>query len=137
MDIEYIAHALEVYKGFILKHFPEAAVDFIETPKHADFDRYVYINDKFSHHIEVKKRNNVLNRYEETKVPLRKHSTAEHYFLAKGIKTYFVCEFDDCVAYLKLWEEPDNVETMVARHDRGEDEDISALYNVSRFIKIS
>jgi len=94
------------------------------------------MDGKLSHHIEIKKRSCKLKEYGQTKVPLRKHSTAEHYFNHDKIKTYFVCEFTDCVGVLRLWEEPDHIGTMIARPDRGEDTDIYAFYNVDRFYVI-
>lgn len=111
-------------------------IGFMEAPTFADFDYEVFINGVFDHNIEVKVRSCELGRWEHTKVPLRKHSTAEHLYLARGVKTYFVCKFEDCVGVLRLWEEPDKDTVMVARHDRGKDTDFYAMYKVRRFIKI-
>lgn len=130
---------IRIYKEWLPRSFLEDRfpnITFRESPKYADFDFYVDFDGDLDHHIEVKERKNTLNRYKSTKVPLRKHSTAEHFMNAYGIKTYFVCGFTDCVAILNLWEEPDEDTTMVARYDRGDDEDIFAMYKVTRFKKI-
>jgi hypothetical protein len=140
LSIEDTEHILEVYRQWIPRTlegdwFPH--IKFVEAPKFADFDYYVYLDDELDHQIEVKHRNNTLDRWIHTKVPLRKHSTAEHLMERYGRKTYFVCGFTDCTAVLPLWEEPDEDSTMVARYDRGEDEDLYAMYKVTRFKKIS
>jgi len=131
---------LRIYKEWLQRSLPDDRfpnITFRESPKFADFDFYVYFDGELDHYIEVKERRNTINKYKSTKVPLRKHSTAEHFMNAYGIRTYFVCGFTDCVAVLNLWEEPDEDTTMVDRYDRGDDEDIYAMYRVTRFRKIS
>lgn len=114
----------------------EMNIRFEEAPNFADFDYQVYINGVFDHNIEVKVRNCDMDRWEYTKIPIRKHSTAEHMWVAHNVKTYFVCKFLDGVGVLRLWEEPDKDTVMLARHDRGEDTDLYAMYKVGRFFKI-
>jgi len=135
-DTQRILRAYKEWLPRVLEgdRFPN--IEFFEAPKYADFDYEVYYDGEFDHFIEVKKRNCVLGRYKSTKVPIRKHGTAQHFKEAYDINTYFVCGYDDCVGVLKLWEEPDEDTTMVARYDRGNDTDLYGMYKVTRFRKI-
>jgi hypothetical protein len=130
---------LDTYRHWLSdnRHIPEQGIEFMVGPKFADYDYEVVINGISDHYIEVKVRNIPINQFETTKVPLRKHSTAEHFYNSGLKATYFVCGFTDCCAILPLWEEPDRESVMLARHDRGDDEDLYAMYKIERFTKIS
>ncbi len=107
--------------------------DFLDMPIHADMDKAIALKGEINHFIEVKTRRHNLGYFQQTKISLRKHTFAEHTFKESGIKSYFLCGFLDKTAFLDLTQEPDRVSSMVARHDRGEEEDIYALYNCTRF----
>ena len=111
-------------------------IQFLPMPTHADSDYEVWIKHLFIGFHEVKCRRNPKGKYQKTKIPLRKHATAEHYWKAEQKKSFFLCRFSDEIVRFALWQEPDEVVTMVARHDRGADEDVYALYDVSRAITI-
>lgn len=116
-------------------YFPRV-ISFKESPEHADWDYDVMVVGRLDHRIEVKNRGVPSNEYEKTKVPIRKHSTAEHFYKKDGLKTFYVCRFTDWIGVLPLWEEPDEEGIMVARYDRGPATDYFAFYDVARFIKI-
>jgi alpha-glucuronidase len=122
--------ALEEYCNYL------GGVTFEPSPKYADYDYKILINGKLSHFLEVKTRRNKLNDYAQTKLPLRKHTFAEHCFRHYAIKTYFLVSFTDCLGLIDLTNEPDREAVQIARHDRGEEEDIYAYYNVSNIKKI-
>ena len=107
-----------------------------KMPTFADSDYEIFVNGEFNHFLEVKKRRNTLNHYDQTKIPLRKHAVAEHWFKEKGYKTFFLAIFTDCIGVVPIYKEPDAVKKMIARYDRGNDEDTYALYDVSKIKKI-
>ena len=110
----------------------------VENVLYADSDYLVYINKYLNHFLEVKCRRHKYGKFMTTKVPLRKHSTAEHFYIRNKIKTYFLCYFsDDTLCVLDLTKEPNNVSSQVARHDRGEEKDVYAFYDIDRFTIIS
>jgi hypothetical protein len=123
---------LEFY-AYYLEHQKKKEVVFSDSPKFADFDYYVWHLRNIDHYLEVKLRRNDLRKYARTKIPLRKHTFAEHIRKAENRTSFFLCGFTDSIGLLDLSQEPDQVQVMVARHDRGEDKDIYALYDVTRF----
>ena len=103
-----------------------------ESPTFADNDYRILVEGKLHHFIEVKIRRNSFTRYDTTKMPLRKHGVAEHYYKALKLKSFFVAKFSDgVVAALDLTKEPYRIETQVARYDRGNDTDVYAFYKIS------
>lgn len=133
-SLDLTNEALVSYKAYLIAHkFGLCEIEFRCMPKYADSDYAVFINGKFEHYLEVKTRRNTMNYYRETKIPLRKHATAEHYWRSADVKTYFLCKWQDKIAVIDITNEPDRVELQVARYDRGENLDIYACYKVSSF----
>lgn len=128
---------LSTYRTWLMPqlNFPRV-ITFRESPDHSDWDFYVMVVGVLDHHIEVKNRKISSTEYGQTKVPIRKHATAEHFYKKSGLKTFYVCGFTDWVGVLPLWEEPDEEGIMVARYDRGPGTDYYAFYKVDRFIRI-
>jgi len=125
--------AIDKYKSF-LEFKTGRKVEIIPNVEFADSDYLVYYDGKLSHYLEVKCRRNNFNSFPDTLLPLRKHSTAEHYLNATGVKTYFLAYFgDDILSILDLTKEPDKIGEQVARKDRSNDRDIYAFYDITRF----
>jgi len=125
--------AISKYKKF-LELKTGKKIDINQNAELADSDYLVYYDSKLSHYLEVKCRRNDFNAFPDTLVPLRKHSTAEHYLLATRVKTYFLAYFGDGVlALLDLTKEPDRIKEQVARVDRNNYRDIYAFYDMKRF----
>lgn len=109
------------------------------SPTYADFDYYIYKKSfptkELDHYLEVKVRRNGFMKYPYIKLPLRKHTFAEHSLRAEGITSYFLCHFlgDGITAILDLSKEPAKIEVMVARFDRGDANDLYAFYHQSDF----
>lgn len=97
-SIETTRAALELYKNWLINHkYGNVTVEFREMPMYADSDYAVFVNLSFDHFLEVKCRRHEMAKYDKTKVPLRRHATAEHYKNAKNINTYFLCSWTDYV----------------------------------------
>ena len=135
---------LEKYRIWVIEQFSKRKtlvlpqdVTFVPMAEHADSDYQGWIKQLFIGYYEVKCRRNTKDAYLKTKIPLRKHSTAEHYWRAEQKRSFFLCRWTDCIGRINLWEEPDEVTTMVARHDRGGAEDVYALYKVERALIIT
>lgn len=131
-------NALSVFMNALGNKYQDSVFLYCEMPTMCDSD-YQIDRDGIKYcFVEVKVRGNRFNDFQHTILPLRKHGTAEHYFKASGIKTYYLASFSDgVVAFLDLTEEPDKVETMSSRADRGGASDIYAFYNISRFYKLN
>lgn len=123
------ADALEKYRVYLSTKAKE--VSFEKSPFYADNDYLVYLDGKLDHYLEVKVRTVTKDKFPDTKVPLRKHATAEHYFNADKIKTYFLCIWSDTLGLFDLTQEPTKIETTMARSDRGQETDVYAFYNVN------
>ena len=124
---------LQIYKAWLERVKKLVDIEFQETVKFADVDRKVMVGGKLHHYLECKIRRNPLDKYPTTKVPLRKHTFAEHQWNKDKTPTLFLAGFSDGkIAILNLVLEPDEETTMVARHDRGGDEDIYACYKIER-----
>lgn len=107
-----------------------------ECPKYADVDYKIYFGEKIHHFLEVKCRKHDFGYYRKEKMPIRKHAVAKmimDYFKVKTV--YLVC-WSDRIAYLILNNRPDEFCKMVARADRGTDEDYYCLYDIGRFTVI-
>lgn len=130
--------ALESYRKHLQNQLGATVkIDFVDMPDFADSDYMVFIDNKFNHYLEAKVRYTEKNKYQATKVPLRKHATAEHWLKASGIKSYFLCIWQDEMGLFDLTVEPDTVEDTVARYDRGTSKDVYAFYNVDRSVVIT
>lgn len=119
----------------VKKYCEDRGYTFKEGPTHADFDYYIYENGELVHYLEVKIRRTGFMKYKYIKLPLRKHTFAQHIWNKTDITSYFLCYFegDDITAILDLAKEPSKEEVMVARWDRGESSDLYALYHQSEF----
>lgn len=124
---------LMTYFGETLSRQTGKETTFKEGPTFADFDYKVFIGDKFIYYIEVKIRRNTSTKYQDIKVPLRKHTFAEHTLKRYGYKTFLLQGFSDNRAFmLDLTLEPDKEASQVARYDRGSDDDLYAFYNLNK-----
>jgi len=138
--LENTEEVLKIYKDYLLNkaNIGAVKVEFRNGPQFADYDREVFVNECFNHYVEVKIRTTPMFAFPKTKVPLRKHTFAEHSIASSGKTSYFLCGFSDgMVGLLDLGEEPTSVEIMTARYDRGVERDLYALYNINRFIILS
>ena len=125
--------AVEQYEQWLLDTLDCQEVETIAAPQYADFDYYVYVDGYLHHYVEVKTRRHNGGRFEQEKMPIRKHAVAAFFWQTEKIKTIYLCSWNDKIAILKLWELPDSVDTMLARHDRGAGKDIYAMYDYGRF----
>lgn len=120
------------------KHGDNFSLTYIKTPKFYDYDAEFYFNGKRVLNVEVKVRDDIeLNKYPQTKIPLRKHGVALVYFNYREIKSIYLALFSDCLVALNLHEKPDNIRDMLARNDRGNDTDEYAMYDITRFTQIA
>lgn len=130
---ERTKQALESYKRFLVGKFgPDVKIGFVNTPEYADSDFMVFVGGKLDHFLEAKVRYTTKDKYQSAKIPLRKHSTAEHWMNAGKIKSYFLCIWQDQMGLFDLTIEPDIVDDMVARFDRGTERDVYAFYKVDK-----
>lgn len=136
-SLEQTKWALEQYKQYLVENRPDCAtVEFTEGPTYADYDYMVKVNSVFDHYLEVKIRRNSFYKYDYIKVPLRKHTFAEHTLNSDGTTSYFLGLFEDSVlAFVDLSKEPSTVLTQATRFDRndGQETDVYATYHQSTF----
>jgi len=125
--------AIEQYQEWLKEVLKTDQVEIIEAPQYADFDYYVYVNGLLHHLLEVKTRRHEGGRYDQEKMPLRKHAVAAFFMREQKLKTIYLCSWIDKIAILELHEMPNQISTMVARYDRGNEQDIYAMYDFSRF----
>lgn len=125
--------AVEQYEQWLLDTLDCYEVETIEAPQYADFDYYVYVDGYLHHLLEVKTRRHKGGTYSQEKMPIRKHAVAAFFWQTEQRKTIYLCSWTDQLAILQLWKQPDRVDTMLARHDRGAGKDIYAMYDYSRF----
>lgn len=126
-------NALEHYQDYLQGFKPQAKIEFVEAEDFADYDYYVIFDREINHRLEVKCRRHKYGTYLKEKMPLRKHATAYWFKQQRQEATFYLVAWTDRIGLLKLWEQPDIVTDMVARHDRGEARDIYALYDIERF----
>lgn len=132
-SIEDTKEAIEQYEQWLYDTLECDDVQIIDAPQYADFDYYVYVDQYLHHHLEVKTRRHNGGRFEQEKMPIRKHAVAAYFMREDNIKTIYLVSWYDQLAILELWKKPDSISTMVARYDRGSDKDIYAMYDYSRF----
>lgn len=132
-SIEDTKEAIEQYEQWLYDTLGCDDVQIIDAPQYADFDYYVYVDQYLHHYLEVKTRRHNGGRFNQEKMPIRKHAVAAYFMREDNIKTIYLVSWYDQLAILELWKKPDSVDTMVARYDRGRDKDIYAMYDYSRF----
>lgn len=108
------------------------AVDRVEFSD-ADYD--FYQNEEFKFYVETKFRYHNFGEYEEEKVPMRKFYFAYYHFTEYQDKTLYLVKWaDEKIGWLKLYEKPKKeLVKMVARRDRGKEQDEYALYDIRKF----
>jgi hypothetical protein len=137
---EKTKEVLEYYQRYKLRELQKIFKDqpltfhYETTNKYMDYDAIYYVNGERKLNVEVKVREYVtLGKYPYTKLPLRKHAVAKYYYDTANVKSIYIALFADALAVLLLHEAPDKVECMIARHDRGNEQDEYALYDIKRF----
>lgn len=103
-------------------------------PKYADADYLILYDQEFDHYVEVKIRYHVLGNYRLEKIPFRKFAFAYTMKNNYSRNTFYLTRWEDGkIGFIDLSKDPDRVDEMVARHDRGWEKDLYAFYDISRF----
>lgn len=110
-----------------LSYFKGAVYIAREMPKYAPVDYAVYKNRKLSFYLEVKIRRHEKGKYEDEKVPVSKFTFAYTFSKLFKVKTYLLVLWQDNVGVVDL-ENYSRIDSMTARHDRGEEYDLYAYY---------
>jgi hypothetical protein len=103
-----------------------------EMPKYAPVDFRLTKNGKKHIYIEVKVRSHEYGHYKEEKVPVSKYCFGYTFKNKFKINSFLLVAWTDKVGLISLTN-VSKIETMVARHDRGEGEDIYAFYDHTKF----
>ena len=106
--------------------------DYKEMPRYAPVDFVIYKNGKFVCYLEVKVRNHKFGTYKQEKIPVTKYCFAYTYKHKIGRRSLLMVAWEDKVGLIDLLR-VDDIEAMVARHDRGQGEDLYAMYNKDNF----
>lgn len=138
--LETTKEILDYYKGYLEKHvvIPKYGVgnkfEYQNTGKLYDYDAIYLLNDERKLNVEVKVRIELdHNSYEYSKIPIRKHGVALYYYQTHNVHTHYLALFRDGLYLCYIHEKPDEILSMVARNDRGQDEAEYAMYNHKRF----
>jgi hypothetical protein len=132
-SLKLTKEAIDIYRFYLIKNSSAAEISFKEMPKYADVDYEAYFDGVFNHYVEVKVRYHWWGKYIQEKIPFRKFAVAYTMKNVYNKNTVYLLRTTNKIGILDLFEKPDDVENMVARHDRGEDKDLYAFYNVNRF----
>jgi len=132
-SIELTEDAIVVYKSWLKGNKYYGDIQAQEMPRYADADYSISYDFNFDHYVEVKTRFHRWGKYAMEKVPFRKFAFAHTMKNLYGRNTIYLLRTQDKIGILDLTCEPDKVDEMIARHDRGNDEDLYAFYDVSRF----
>lgn len=114
-------------------HLTSEQVEWLAMAQYADLDyRLMLRGNVFVGYFEIKTRRHVKGYYDLEKVPYRKYKLAQYYLKETGKKSWYICRWVDCVGVFPLYQEPDEVGKQVARHDRGNKQDVYAFYDHNR-----
>jgi len=114
---------MEIKKGGTWSYKP--------LPQHSCIDYAMYKNDNLQFFVEVKIRRCKFKDFQMTKIPASKPGFAM--LLAKEFKkkSYIIIKWEDEIGMIDLLKYS-GIESMVARHDRGESKDIYAMYDTNK-----
>lgn len=132
-SIQLTIEAMDTYKGWLKGHEYGGSISYEDMPKFADADYLIYYDYQFSHYVEVKIRYFHWEKYKQQKLPFRKYAFAYTMKNKFGKKTIYLLRCKNQIGIMPLWKEPDEVLNMIARHDRGEEKDLYAMYDINRF----
>ena len=133
-SIELTEDTIVTYRSWLMGNRYCGNISISEMPKYADADYLVYYDYNFDHYVEVKIRFHRYRYYVYEKIPFRKFAFAYTMKAVYDRNTFYLIRwFDNKIGLLDLTSTPDKVDEMVARHDRGEDSDLYALYHINHF----
>jgi len=132
-SLKLTEEALSIYKGFLKSTLFTGEITFETMPKYSDFNYKVFFDGQFDHYLEVKVRYHWWGKYIQEKMPFRKFGVAYAMKNVYGSNAVYLLRTMNKVGVLNLFEEPSKIEEMFARHDRNEEKDLYALYDVTRF----
>lgn len=104
-----------------------------ELPKYAPSDYKIFRNGKVAYFVEVKVRSHDYGYYTDEKVPISKYCFGYTFENEYKVKCLLLVAWADAKAGIIRLKDPDRIDAMVARHDRGEGEDLYAFYNYDNF----
>lgn len=122
------------YEQYLKNKMEGHLVELAPTPKYYDYDAIVFVNSERKLHLEVKVRIKIsVYKFQQTKIPIRKHAVAMFFNENYQIKSKYLCLFSDGLFSLNLHENPDDIISMPNRWDRGGEICEYAMYDIGRF----
>jgi len=103
-----------------------------EMSRYSPVDFIISKNGRFVCYLEVKIRSHTFGTYKQEKIPVSKYCFAYTYKHKIGRKSLLMVAWKDKVGLIDLLKIED-IDAMVARHDRGEGQDLYAMYDKDKF----
>lgn len=104
-----------------------------ELPKYAPSDYRILKGGETVYFVEVKVRSHNKGRYGLEKVPISKYCFGYTMENTEKVKSLLMVAWADGRVGIIRLKDPDEITSMVARHDRSEEKDLYALYDHTKF----